>query len=613
MSSPATGNAPRAPSVRLVRAVPRRDDDYEVEKRPLDFHLILRLAGYARRYGHLVAALLGLVFLRSAQLPLLTWAANRVIGGPISDGDFDAVVWGATFFLALALFTDFSFHFRYRLALTFGEAVVHDLRNEIVAHLHRLPMSFYTKTKLGRILSRVTNDVDMVRTGVQNVLFVSLVQGGQMLVSAGLMLYYDRYLFCAVAALAPPVWYLNRVYRRHMSVAVREVQESYSRVTSTIAESVSGIRVTQGFARQEVNAAAFARLLDDHARYNMNVERARSFLWPVLDLNNNIFLAVLLLGGGWRALQGAIGLYDLIQFFFFAGMFFGPINVIGNQYANALTAMAGAERIFRFLDTEPEWRDAADATELPPVRGRLEFRGLSFAYESGHPVLHDVSFVVEPGETVALVGHTGCGKSTIVALIAKFYLPTVGEYLIDGREIRTVTGDSLHRQLGIVLQVNFLFSGTVLENIRLARPSASDADVADAARRLGTLDLLEALPEGLRTEVGERGCRLSLGQRQIVCFTRTMLADPRILLLDEATSSVDSITELRVQRALETLLEGRTNVIVAHRLSTIVGADQVLVIDHGRVVERGRHEELLAARGAYAELYRTFSEQREEP
>jgi ATP-binding cassette subfamily B protein len=320
-------------------------------------------------------------------------------------------------------------------------------------------------------------------------------------------------------------------------------------------------------------------------------------------------VAILLLFGGWRVFDGAMSLDALITFFFLSNFFFSPIAVIGNQYNQALVAMAGAERVFRLIDTQPAWEDAPDAVALPKVAGqgaRVEFRKISFGYDPTRLVLHEVDFVAEPGQTVALVGHTGSGKTSIINLAAKFYLPTSGELFIDGREVRTITSNSLHRQLGMVPQQNFLFSGTVLANIRLARPEATEAEVRAAAQQLDCLDLLEALPLGLHTEVGERGAGLSVGQRQLVCFTRALLADPRLVILDEATSSIDALTEARLQKALVTLLRGRTSFVVAHRLSTIRHADLVLVLDQGRVIERGTHTALLADGGHYAALYRQF-------
>jgi ATP-binding cassette subfamily B protein len=298
---------------------------------------------------------------------------------------------------------------------------------------------------------------------------------------------------------------------------------------------------------------------------------------------------------------------DLIVFFFLANQFFGPITVLGNQFAQMMTALAGAERLFRMLDTPPEWQDAPDAQALPRIEGRVEFRRVTFGYDPARPVLHDISFTAEPGQTIALVGHTGSGKTSIINLLSKFYLAQAGEILLDGHEIKSITCPSLRRQMGLVLQQSFLFSGTVADNIRLPRPEATDAEVVAVLRKLDCLDLIESLPQGLATKVGEKGRGLSSGQQQLVCFARAMLADPRILILDEATSAIDTITEARLQSALAVLLEGRTSFVVAHRLSTIRNASVVLVLDHGHLIERGTHRQLVERGGVYAKLYAQFA------
>jgi ATP-binding cassette subfamily B protein len=597
-------NPPRAEST-LTRYT--RREEQEAETHPLDLRLISRLYEYTRPYAAQRNWLIVLVILRSIQLPCLTWIIAAVIKGPVDRGDMHGVAWGVLGFLALALFTQGCLHFRQRLALELGESVVHDLRRDLFARLQRMPMSFFQRTKLGRIISRMTTDVEYVRMGVQEVLFVSLVQIGQMTVAAVFMLWYDRVLFLLVLALVPVLWLLNRHFNRQLSKAHRDVQESFSRVTATLAESVNGIRVTQAFVRQDANAGMFSQLINDHSDFNFGLTKIQGRFQGLLDLNNQLFISVLLILGGYQVLSGGdtqVG--DLVGFFFMANLFFAPITTLGVQYNHALTAMAGAERVFHLLDNPLEQQDPPGAIELSRVAGRVEFRDVSFGYDPGRLVLHDLNFVAEPGQTIALVGHTGGGKTSILNLIASFYLPTRGELTIDGHDIRRVARVSLRRQIGLVLQQNFLFSGTVMDNIRVGRPEASDDEIYEAAHRLDCLDLLAELPDGLYTLVGERGGSLSLGQRQLICFTRAMLADPPLLFLDEATSSVDTLTEARIQRALAELLKGRTSFVVAHRLSTIRHADQVLVLDHGRIVERGTHRQLLARNGEYAKLYRRF-------
>jgi ATP-binding cassette subfamily B protein len=586
----------------------RREDVDEVNQRPLELALIWRMFRYTKPHARRRNALFALVVVRSIQLPFLAWAIGAVINGPITHRDERGVMWGAAGYLMLAAVTQFCFHFRQRLALELGESVIQDLRRDIFLHLMRMPMGFYNRTKLGRIISRYTSDAEAMRVGWQDVFFISAVQAGQMVVTALLMLWYDWVLFLVVLAMAPMLGALNYRFRRSLSQANREVQESWSRVTATLAESVTGIRVTQGFVRQEVNAGLFSDLIVDHSTYNVGVARASGVFLPMLELNSQTFTAALLVIGGYRVLNPGIHMDvgSLIQFFFLANMFFGSVQPIGLQYTQALTAMAGAERVFRLLDSKPDWEEPPTAEELPRLQGRVEFRNVEFSYVAERRALHDMSFVAEPGQTVALVGHTGSGKSSMINLIAKFYMPQQGVVLIDGFDTRDIRGDSLHRQMGIVSQQNFLFAGTVMENIRFARPTATDEEVIDAVRKLDFLDVIGSLSAGFATPVGERGANLSLGQRQLICFARAMIADPRILILDEATSSVDAVTEARIQRALVTLLRGRTSFVVAHRLSTIRHADLVLVLDHGKIVERGTHRQLLAANGTYAEMYRQF-------
>lgn len=589
----------------LDRLRHEQGEEDERDKAPLSFRVIRRLFGFTRPYSRRMGWLFALVILRSLQLPVLAWMIGAIVNGPVAERDPRGLALWVASFLGFALFTEITFAFRIRFALEIGEAVIHDLRAALFRHWLRLTMSYFNSHPVGRLISRLTGDAESVRVGVQNVLFVSLVQVGQMLGCAVLMACQDFVLFLLVLGVAPIVWWLNNLFRDRLSGAYRRMSESFSRISATMAESVSGIRVTQSFGRGELNADLFRNLVADHAGIIAVAARTGGVFLPLLELNGQLFMALLVLVGGWRVLdpETAMPLGSMIQFFFLAGLFFSPITVLGNMFNEALSAMAGAEKVFAILDTEPEWEDPPDPVKIPDFQGRVEFEKVNFAYQPDSPVLHDVSFRVEPGLTVAIAGATGGGKSTLAGLAAKWYLPGSGRVLLDGVDSRRISSPWLHRQVAIVPQQNHLFGGTVLENIRLVRPEATTDEVREALQRLDCLDVFEALPNGLDTEVGERGSALSLGQRQLACFARALLAAPRILILDEATSAIDPVTEKRTQAALERLLEGRTSFIIAHRLSTLRDADLVLVIDQGRLVECGSPSDLLQRDGKFHELW----------
>jgi ATP-binding cassette subfamily B protein len=437
---------------------------------------------------------------------------------------------------------------------------------------------------------------------------LTVLNGAFFLIFSGAsMAWYSPELSLVIAALVPPLFLASEAFRRKGIVAYRKCRESLAVLTANVAESISGIRVTQAFAREPRNLAIYDGLAQGHAA---NVRRA-AVVWnlysPFVRTLYVVATAAILLYGGSLAARGEIEVGVLAAFVLYLGMFFGPIFEFSALFNEVLHGSSAAERVFQLLDTEPQVKDRPGAADLPAITGRVEFERVWFRYQKDGPyALRDMSFTAAPGELIAFVGATGAGKTTVASLLARFYEPERGRILIDGRDLREHTLESLHRQMGIVLQENFLFSGTVLDNLRYARPEATREEVEELARVLGAVEAIARLPQGYDTEVGERGARLSQGERQLIAFARALVANPRLLILDEATSAVDSRTEARLQSALLTLVRGRTAFVVAHRLSTVKQADRIHVVDGGSIVESGTHRELLEARGRYAALYREY-------
>jgi ATP-binding cassette subfamily B protein len=484
-----------------------------------------------------------------------------------------------------------------------GERMLADLRTTLFHHLQRLSLGFYERTRAGVIISRLTNDVEaldqLVTDGVS-----SLVRSTLTLVGTAILLFIlDWRLGLATLAVIPAMSVGTFFFRKYSARAYSAVRERLGLVTATLAEDIAGMRVVQAFTREQANIARFREISDHYRRANQQTVVLNGIYFPFVDLLATAALAVVLGYGGHLYFQGAVTIGTLFAFLLYVQNFFDPVQELSQLYGTFLSATAALDKITDVLDEEPEVRDRAGARDLPAVEGRVRFEGVRFAYGRGDEVLHGIDLDVPAGTTVALVGHTGAGKSTIAKLLARFYDPTHGRITIDRTDLRDVTQASLRRQLGVVPQEGFLFAGTVRENIAFGDPDATPDQIVAAAQAVGAHDFVIRLEDGYETELGERGLRLSLGQRQLVAFARALLADPRILVLDEATSSVDIGTERRIERALRTLLAGRTAFVIAHRLSTIRDADLIVVLEHGRVVEQGSHEELLARRGLYTSLY----------
>lgn len=604
----------------VLTAVSPSDDAGE-RIRPFDWRMTRRVAGRMARYSALfwsIMALAAVLAVLNGTIPLLV---AQTIGGAIEQRPeswrgrlgVDPQNWlylGVSVLVALAILWYVVMRIRQMAVAKLAERVVRDLRGEIFAHLQVLGMDFYDRTKVGRILARGTSDIDALRRALTEVAPRLTIAVVQMVYAIVVMLAYDLVLGAVVLIGAPFVYLINWRFRQLLSNSYRRVQETYSLLTANLAESIAGIRVTQAFTREERNSAMFRGICHLHRDRHLVVAKAQGLYLPLMDVTSQVFIAIALLVGGLRIAGGEMTVTDLLAFMMMTGVFFQPIIVIGDMYNVVLQAMAGAERVFHLLDTAPAQLEPppGEALDLPRRNEgmRIEFENVTFGYQKDRPVLRDITFAAEPGQTIALVGHTGSGKTSIINLIAKFYLHDAGWIAIDGVDIRRISPRDLHSQTGIVQQENFLFTGSVLDNIRFARPEASDEQVREVCERLGCLDLIEDLPEGLHTQVGERGSSLSLGQRQLICFARAMMARPRLLILDEATSAVDTVSEHRVQQALSRLLEGRTSFVVAHRLSTIRSADRILVVDAGRIVEQGTHAQLLRDGHVYPKLHAEF-------
>jgi ATP-binding cassette, subfamily B, multidrug efflux pump len=536
------------------------------------------------------------------------WLIGRAIDRYILHGDTAGLSRTMLFLLGIYVLGTVASRGQVYQVGSIGQGLLASMRARIFDRLQHLPLRYFDRQPVGDLMSRVTNDVDTLNQLFSQGLAQLLGSLFSLIGIVVAMLFLDWNLALACFTIIPVMLFLTSFFARRARHAFRLTRETVGDVTAGVQEDIVGVREAQAFNRTEENIARFRQRNAANRDANVQAVAITSAFSPAIDVLSTLATALVIGYGGYLVFAGSLSVGILTAFLIYVQQFFRPIQLVSQFYTQAQAAIAGAERIYNILDEKPEPEDPPDAPKLGSARGRITFEHVTFAYDPGRPVLHDVDFEVEPGKTVALVGPTGAGKTTIASLIPRFYEATEGAVRIDGRDVRELARKDLRANIGIVLQEPFLFSGTIAENISYGRsgdPSeATREEVEAAARVVNAHDFITLLPDGYDTVLGEGGGALSQGQRQLLSFARAVLTDPSILILDEATSNIDTRTEAIIQKALATLLEGRTSVVIAHRLSTIRNADLILVIEKGRVAERGTHVELFDKNGLYADLYR---------
>ncbi|AJY78002.1 ABC transporter ATP-binding protein [Paenibacillus beijingensis] len=573
-------------------------DDELIEK-PFNWQQVRRLLKYMLPYKKELVPMVLMMLLGTFTRLAAPAIVIKAIDDAIQKGNTQRLLLYAGLMLALYIIQWASNTYRIKYTNIIGQKVIYDLRQELFTHIQKLSFRFYDKRPAGSILVRVTNDVnalqDLFTNGVVNLMMDCV----QLVGIVAILLLWNFKLGLAIMITVPLMFIVSTALRKRIRFAWQDVRIKQSRINSHLNECIQGIKVTQAFVQERENIRFFHHMNTVNNKAWNKASALNQSFGPIIEVTSAVGTLILFWYGSHLIQNDEITVGLLVGFANYIGNFWDPINRLGQMYSQLLIAMASSERIFEFIDEKPTVAESNSARMLTSIKGDVSFEHIVFEYEKGRPALKNVSLDVKAGQSIALVGHTGSGKSTIINLLCRFYDPVQGRVLVDGQDIRDVTISSLREQVGIVLQDTFIFSGTIRDNIRFGRLNATDEEVELAARAVHAHEFIMSLPDGYETEVQERGNVLSMGQRQLLSFARALLADPAILILDEATASIDTETELKIQQALSTLLSGRTSFIIAHRLSTIRHADVIVVLDHGQIVEQGNHEQLMNLRGTY--------------
>ena len=579
---------------------------YDVdEKLESEFNIkhVKRLMKYVTPYKKKMGITIVIMLIASVANLIGPYLIKIALDSKIPNKDITGLIILSLIYFATVIINGVCLNIKIKFMTDMGQSAILNIRKDLFSHLQELPFSYYDSRPHGKILVRVVNYVNSLSDLLSNGIINLITDSFTLIVIIGFMFLIDVRLtligLVGLPVLAGAAFAIKTLQRKAFQV----LSSKSSNLNAYIHESICGMKVTQSFSREKENLKIFDELSDNYRKAWMHAVKIQFLMGPFVDnIGNLVVVAVYIMGVAWIA-SGAITIGVLIAFIAYIGRFWGPINNIANTYNAIINNMAYLERIFETMDEEPNVKDLPEAFEMPEIKGLVEFKNVNFCYDDGQRILNNVNFSAKQGESIALVGPTGAGKTTIINLISRFYDLESGSVLVDGISVRDVKLNSLRRQMGVMLQDSFIFSGTIMDNIRYGKLDATDEQVMVAAKAVRAHEFITTLSEGYNTQVHERGSRLSAGQRQLISFARALLADPRILILDEATSSIDTKTEMLLQKGLEELLKGRTSFIIAHRLSTIKNSDRIMYIDHGTIVESGNHNQLMEAKGEYYELY----------